>query len=113
MIANYVNQSWITVREGIDFANRLRFKKFSAAAGNLKPMVDVIARFVFGQRINMITYRYSLPDRFVALFTECFVEFTLSHKKDIYEFSVVLLNIRQEPYLLNKFMIKPLGLIDD
>ena len=84
MVAYNINQPWIPVRKCIDFAYRFRFKKFSVAAGNIETMINVVTRLVLGQRIDMITYGYSLSGRLVALFIEHFIEFTLSDKKNIY-----------------------------
>jgi hypothetical protein len=81
------------VGKGIDFSHRFRFKKLSAASGNFEAMVNVFARLLLGQRINMVAYRYSLSDGFIAFLIQHLVEFALTDKKDVDQFAVVQLNV--------------------
>ena len=93
MITNDIHQSRISVGKGIDFSHRFRFKKLSVASGNFEPMVNVFARFLLGQGINMVANRYSLSDCLVAIFVDRLVEFALTDKKNVDQFAVVHLDV--------------------
>ncbi len=76
-------------------------------------MVNVFARFLLGQWINMVANRYSLSDGFIAFFVDHSVEFALADEKNVDQFAVVQLDVRQKSDLFDKLVIEPLGFVNN
>jgi len=92
-VADDIDQAGVAAGEFKYAAYSTRVENFALLPGDLQAVADVLAGFLFAQRLDVVVQRDALPQGAVLPFEQGVIELVLTHEENVEQLGFLLLDV--------------------